>query len=163
MIFSLVIIFILSGFMVSALSTLAMSVSMILGVLMMIMGLIIQMIGVIILYTRAAKTGLVYLLDFAKQDKVIWFFVRSDNTIMITPAIRNIEGFESAPKLKDGIIKHVKSYRLFDHNVRIVREGQHFSTNLDITLYAKYLKSIGIKNMFQVREFQNKGVEYRNE
>jgi len=161
MIFMLLVIFILSGFTLSALSIVAIPISIMFGVLLLFMGLIIQFVGVIIIYTRAAKTGLQHLLDFSRPDKVIWLFVRHDDTILIAPALRNIEGFESSKQLKDGIIKHVKSYRLSDHNVRIVKEGMHFSTNLDMCLYAKYLKNIGIKNIFQANKLKEGNMEFR--
>jgi len=99
-------------------------------------------------------------LDFAHPDKINWLFVRNDDTLMITPALREIESFETAPKLKDALIKHVKSYRLFDHNIRIVKEGQHFSTDLNMCLYAKFLKLKGIKNLLEARKIAYDNKEY---
>ena len=160
MIFALLFIFLLGGFFVTVLATTVISISPVMYVAMIFMGMIIQSIGVIILFTRAHKTGLIHLLEFANPDKINWLFVRNDNTITITPALREIEGFETAPKLKDAVIKHVKSYRFFDHNIRIVKEGQHFSTDLDMCIYAKFLKLKGIQNILQARKM-NVNKEYK--
>jgi len=103
-------------------------------------GIILSCIGMFILIIRAYKTGAIHLLGNSTPDKMIWFFIRRDGNVDIMPAIKKTDGMA---KSKDGtkVIHDLKSYRLFDWNVRFVAEDIGHSTDIDMVLYTKLLKN----------------------
>ena len=72
--------------------------------------------------------------------------------MVITPSMREVEGQLYSPEL-DAQIQDIKSYRLFDHSVRIVPEGIGHSVDLGKCLYAQFLKTkYGFENLREARE-----------
>lgn len=125
-------------------------------ILFFFLGIMISFIGLFILFTRAKKTGAEHILDFGKPGTAIWFYVYRDGTLKITPAIREI-GQTLFSKELDAQINDLKSYKLFDHNVRIVPEGLGHATDLDMVLYTTLLKhKWGFSSLREARE-SNKG------
>jgi len=116
-----------------------------------IIGLILSFFGMMIIHGRAMKTGAIHLLEFGRPNKILWFYVHKDGTITITPAMREVEGQLYSPEL-DAQIHEMKSYRLFDHSVRIVPEGMGHAVDLGMCLYAKFLKTrYGFENLREAR------------
>lgn len=133
-------------------------VSMTLGIplylkmMFFVVGMIISFIGVFLIFIRADKTGAKHLLETGRPDKILWFYVHRDGTIKITPAVREVEGQLYSPEL-DAQIQDMRSYRLFDHSVRIVPEGIAHAINLDMCLYAQFLKTkYGYENLREARQ-----------
>ena len=108
--------------------------------IMFMFGILVTFIGLMILYSRAQKTGTNHLLEFGKPNTLNWFYIHKDGTIKITPAMREVEGQLYSPGL-DAQIRELKSYRLFDHSIRIVPEGIGHAVDLDMVLYANLLKT----------------------
>lgn len=108
--------------------------------IMFLLGCVITFMGLMILLSRAKKTGSNHLLEFGKPGTINWLYVHSDGTIAITPALREVEGQLYSPSL-DAQIKDLKSYRIFDHSIRIVPEGIGHAVDLDMVLYANLLKT----------------------
>jgi len=134
--------------------------------LLFMMGFIISLLGIIILQGRAVKTGACHLLEFGRPDKIIWIYAYRDDTLKITPAMREIGGQIYSPEL-DAQIQDFKSYRLFDHSIRIVPEGIAHAVDLDFILYATLLKTkYGFNNITEARKepkkFQNKKLSFLN-
>lgn len=103
-------------------------------------GAIISCIGLIILRGRAEKTGTIHLLEFGRPGTINWFYFYKDGTIKITPSIRDVEAQLYSKEL-DAQIRELKSYKLFDHTIRIVPEGVGHAADLDMVLYANLFKS----------------------
>lgn len=119
--------------------------------LLFIVGIIIALIGIILPHGRAVKTGTINLQEFGRPGFVNWFYVRPDDTIEITPAVREIEKQTYSKKL-DAMAHEVKSYRIFDHTVRFVPEGIGHSEDLGMCLYAMFLKGKhGFNNLREAR------------
>lgn len=153
MIFLLVYMFFMGGLMLFAMSMFLPPDIPAMGKYMLfMMGSIIAFIGIFILQGRAVKTGAGHLLEFGRPNNIIWFYVHRDGTIKITPAIREIEGQLYSREL-DAQIQDLKSYRLFDHSVRIVPEGIGHAADLDMCLYVTLLKSkYGFNNIREARK-----------
>lgn len=142
------------------------SIPMMLKYLLFMMGFIISLLGIIILQGRAVKTGADHLLEFGRPDKIIWIYAYRDGTLKITPAMREIGGQLYSPEL-DAQIQDFKSYRIFDHSIRIVPEGIGHAVNLDYVLYATLLKTkYGFNNITEARQeskkFKNKRLAFLN-
>ena len=103
-------------------------------------GGVIQFIGFVILHGRADKTGCTHLLEFGKPGTINWLYVYKDGEIKITPSMRDVES-QLYSKDLDAQIRELKSYRIFDHSIRIVPEGVGHATDLDMVLYANLLRS----------------------
>lgn len=152
MIFFLVYIFLFFGIMLIGMgSFLPPNMPIMLNYLLFLMGIMIIFVGMVILQSRASKTGAVHLLEFGRPNTIIWFYVHRDGTVMITPAMREIEGQLYSKEL-DAQIHDLKSYRLFDHSIRFVPEGIGHSVDLDMCLYSTLLKTkFGINNIREAR------------
>ena len=109
-------------------------------VMMFMFGIMVSFIGLIIMHSRAQKTGAIHLLEFGKPGIINWFYIHKDGTIKITPGIREVEGQLYSPSL-DAQIRELKSYRIFDHSIRIVPEGIGHAVDLDMVLYANLLRT----------------------
>jgi len=109
-------------------------------IIMFLFGIVVTLIGLIIIHSRAQKTGAIHLLEFGKPGTINWFYVHKDGTIKITPGMREVEGQLYSPGL-DAQIRELKSYRIFDHSIRIVPEGIGHAVDLDMVLYANLLKT----------------------
>jgi hypothetical protein len=115
-------------------------------------GIVISFIGLFMLYTRAKKTGAEHLLDFGKPGTAIWFYFYRDGTLKITPSIREI-GQTLYSKELDAQINDLKSYKLFDLNIRAVPEGLGHAVDLDMVLYSTLLKNKwGFSSLKEARE-----------
>jgi len=115
-------------------------------------GCVLCFIALFLIQGRALKTGTIHLLDYGKPGTINWLYVHTDGTIEITPSLREVEGQLYSPKL-DAQIKELKSYRIFDHSIRIVPEGVGHAVDLDMVLYANLLRSKnGITNLRQARD-----------
>ena len=125
-----------------------------------IIGVMVIMVGIIILHSRAVKTGCVHILDFPKPETVVWLYAHRDGEISIVPSQRAVEGQLYSPEL-DARIQDLKSYRIFDHQIRIVPEGIGHAVDLDIILYTTMLEAkYGFENLKEARHgfFQNVGL-----
>lgn len=115
-------------------------------------GFIFSFLGILLIHGRALKTGTNHLLEYGRPETIIWFFVNRDGTIKITPAMREVEGALYSKEL-DAVVNDMKSYRLFDHSVRIVPEGLGHTADLDMVLYATLLKTKnGFANIREARK-----------
>ena len=115
-------------------------------------GTILSVFGMIIIHSRANKTGSVHLLEFGRPDRIIWFWVGRDDTVKITPAMKEVEGTNYSKEL-DALVSDIKSYRLFDHSVRFVPEGLGHTADLDMVLYCTILKTkYGFANLREARK-----------
>ena len=103
-------------------------------------GGLISAIGLVILRGRAEKTDAIHILEYGRPGTVNWFYFYKDGTMKITPAIRDVEGQLYSKEL-DAQISELKSYRLFDHSIRIVPEGVGHAVDLDMVLYANLFKT----------------------
>lgn len=120
--------------------------------LLFFMGFLFSFIGIILVQTRATKTGAVHLLEYGRPGTIIWFYVFRDGTMKITPAMREVEGALYSREL-DAQINDLKSYKLFDHSIRIVPEGLGHAVNLDMVLYATLVKKkYGYANIKEARK-----------
>lgn len=108
--------------------------------IMFMFGIMVVFIGLIIIHSRAQKTGAIHLLEFGRPGIINWLYVHKDGTIKITPGMREVEGQLYSPGL-DAQIRELKSYRIFDHSIRIVPEGIGHAVDLDMVLYANLLKT----------------------
>lgn len=123
-------------------------------------GVMVLATGIIILHSRALKTGVVHFLDFPRPERVIWLYAHRDGTIKIVPSQRTVEGQLYSPEL-DARIQDLKSYKIFDHQIRIVPEGIGHAVDLDFILYTTMLESKwGFENLKEARQgfFQNIGL-----
>lgn len=115
------------------------------------MGLLFAMMGLIMLHFRSIKVGANHLISPGRPDKILWFFIHKDDTLRIVPAIRDTEGLSYCKKL-DSEAQELKSYRLFDHSIRIVVEGLGHCVDLKACLYAYFLKTkYGFKSLSEAR------------
>ena len=120
--------------------------------MMFAVGAVIAFAGFILLLIRAKKTGAIHLITPARPGHVLWLYVYADGTAELTPAIRSGESQLYSEKL-DSQVFDVKSYRLADHNFRIVSEVIGQAVDLDYVLYADLLKSkFGFKNLREARK-----------
>ncbi len=103
-------------------------------------GLMMSIMGGFMVWSRAHKTGVFHFLDSARPGDIKWLYAEPDGTIKITAAMREVESSLYSKEL-DALIKDLKSYKLFDHSVRIVPAGIGHSVDLDICLYAHMLKT----------------------
>ena len=145
MIFALVFLFLIMGVCLSGfigLLPLQMQIMIpdIFRFLLFFVGAVISSIGVIILRGRADKTDTIHLLEYGRPGTVNWFYFYKDGTMKITPSIRDIESQLYSKEL-DAQITELKSYKLFDHSIRIVPEGVGHAADLDMVLYANLFKS----------------------
>jgi len=117
-----------------------------------IFGMIICYVSLIMLHGRAIKTGVHHFIEPGRPDKIIWLYVHRDGSIKLTPSMREVEGQLYSKEL-DAQIQDMKSYRLFDHPVRIVPEGTGHAIDLGMCLYAQFLKTkYGFANLREARE-----------
>jgi len=145
MIFALAFLFLIAGiFLCGIMGLMPLQIQMIIPsmfrLVFFFLGGIIASIGLIILRGRAEKTGSIHLLEFGRPGTVNWFYFYKDDTIKITPAIRDVEAQLYSKEL-DAQISELKSYRLFDHSIRIVPEGVGHAVDLDMVLYSNLFKS----------------------
>ena len=167
MIFFLVYIFLFFGMILLMLGGfLPPDIPVMLKYLLFMMGFIISLLGIVILQGRATKTGACHLLEFGRPDRIIWIYAHRDGTLIITPAMREIGGQLYSPEL-DAQIQDFKSYRIFDHSVRIVPSGIGHAVDLDFILYASLLKTkYGFNNITEAREgakkIENKRLAFLN-
>jgi len=145
MIFGLVMMFLIGGILFASLpgllpGSMQLVIPDIFRYLFFMIGTIISFIGFIILKGRADKTGTIHLLDFGRPGTINWLYVYKDGEIKITPSMRDIES-QLYSKDLDAQIRELKSYRIFDHSVRIVPEGVGHASDLDMVLYANLLRS----------------------
>ena len=119
---------------------------------MFIFGMLISFMGLFLIQNRAMKTGVHHLLEPGRPDKIIWFYIYRDDSIKITPSMREVEG-QLYNKELDAQIQDMKSYRLFDHPVRFVPEGTGHAVNLGMCLYAQFLKTkFGFSSLREARK-----------
>lgn len=119
--------------------------------LMLMLGLILSLAGFIMLLIRAQKTGAIHLLKAGRPGTVLWLYIYKDGTAVITPSIRSGESQLYSPELDSQVID-VKSYRLADHNFRIVPEIVGHAVDLDYVMYADLLKTrFGFENLKSAR------------
>jgi len=134
----------------------SMNVPPMLKILLFLVGIIISSVGYIILYGRANKTGAKHLIEPARKGYSLWFYVYRDGSILITPSIRRVEGQLYAPEL-DAQIQDFKSYKIFDHTIRIIPEGIGHAVDLSMVLYTKLLKTkFGFEKLQDARTTANK-------
>jgi len=121
-------------------------------VLLFAFGMMIAYIGLIMVHGRAIKTGVHHFIEPGRPNKIIWLYVYRDGSIKPTPSMREVEG-QLYNKELDAQIQDMKSYRLFDHPVRIVPEGTGHAIDLGMCLYAQFLKTKhGFANLKEARE-----------
>lgn len=137
-------------------------------------GFVLCLVGIVLVQGRAKKTGAEHLLEFGRPNRIIWFYVYKDGTIKITPSMREVEGQLYSKEL-DAQILDFKSYRLFDHSIRIVPEGTGHAVDLGKCLYAMFLRNKhgfinirearekGFKNLFKAKPKPIITQEYANE
>ena len=122
------------------------------------LGFLLPFVGILMMTGRMSKVGIISLLNPAKPNEVIWFYIRKDGTVLITPAFRALEGMTKNPKMSRDLIEggkrlapmvqDLKSYRLFDHQVRFVPEDIGHTVDHRHVLYAKVLKNkYGFENI----------------
>jgi len=145
LIFALAFIFLIAGvFLCGIVGLMPIQIQMVIPdmfrVVFFFLGGIISAIGLIILRGRAEKTGSIHLLEFGRPGTVNWFYFYKDDTMKITPAIRDVEAQLYSKEL-DAQITELKSYRLFDHSIRIVPEGVGHAVDLDMVLYSNLFRS----------------------
>ena len=120
--------------------------------MMFAVGAVIAFAGFILLLIRAKKTGAIHLITPARPGHVLWLYVYADGTAELTPAIRSGESQLYSEKL-DSQVLDVKSYRIADHNFRIVSEQIGQAVDLDYVLYADLLKTkYGFDNLREARK-----------
>ena len=157
MIFGMMILFLIGGLFLSGFVGLLPAetqfmIPMMFRPLFFILGVVISFIGVIILKGRADKTGAIHLLEPGRPGTINWFYVHNDGEIKITPSMRDIES-QLYSKDLDAQIREIKSYRIFDHSIRIVPEGVGHAADLDMVLYANLIRSKwGFENIYGARQ-----------
>ena len=115
-------------------------------------GLTIALIGQLMLFGRAKSTTAIHLLDKPKRNHHLWLYAHRDGSLMFTPGIRNVESQLYSPEL-DAQIQEFKSYRMFDHSIRIVPEGVGHAVDLGMVLYAQLMKNkYGFENIQEARD-----------
>ena len=115
-------------------------------------GMIIAYLGLIMLHGRAVKTGVHHFIEPGRPNRIIWAYVHRDGSIKFTPSMREVEG-QLYNKELDAQIQDMKSYRVFDHPLRIVPEGIGHAVDLGMCLYAQFLKTkYGYANLREARE-----------
>ena len=155
----LMIVMVFFGIVVSNLPWLAGLNNLMLSVLFLMIGCIVALIGQFMIITRAMKTGADQLIDPGNPDKIIWFFIRRDDTVKIIPSVRKAQGLLEA-KGMDAVVHDVKGYRLFDHNIRFVVEGTAHTADAKVALYCHYIKKkFGFRNLGEGREEIFKEIE----
>lgn len=123
-----------------------------LKMILFFVGMILSVMGVIMLWLRATKTGANLLIAPGRPDRILWFYVFKDGTIRIVNAARDVEGFTYSKTL-DTEATEMKSYRLFDHHVRIIPEGIGSATDLGACLYCYFIRTKhGFKSIKDARE-----------
>lgn len=115
------------------------------------LGLLLGIVGLIMLHFRAIKTGANHIIAPGSPNKMILFFIYGDDTLRIMTANRNVSGLIYSKKL-DMNLQDIKSYRLFDHSVRIGLDGLGHSIDMGACGYAQFIKSkYGFKNISEAR------------
>lgn len=131
--------------------------------LFFMVGFVITFLGLFILFTRAKKTGAEHLLEFGRPGTAIWFYAHRDGTIKITPSVREI-GQTLYCKELDAQVNDLKSYKLFDHNIRFVPEGLGHTVDLDMVLYTTLLKDKwGFSNLREARGHRDSKIKIAKE
>ena len=121
-------------------------------ILLFAFGMLVSYMGLIMIHGRAIKTGVHHFIEPGRPNKIMWAYVHRDGSIKFTPSMREVEGQLYCKEL-DAQIQDMKSYRVFDHPVRIVPEGTGHAIDLGMCLYAQFLKTkYGFANLKEARE-----------
>ena len=118
-------------------------------VILFIFGALLWLMSVVMLYNRLDRLGLMALVRPAGPNEVIWFYVRNDGSMIVTPALRKYslsEGMLFNPET-DGWAADLKAYHLADKQVRFVVEDVGKAVDLNYCAYATMLKKTGFENM----------------
>lgn len=106
----------------------------------------------IYLHLRAKKTTVDHILEPRSRGTHNWLYCTSDDELMFTPGIRDVEKSSYSPEI-NAQIQDVQSYIMGDHIVKIVKEGLGHGQDLDIAVYASVLKSKwGFESLREARE-----------
>jgi len=110
-------------------------------------GVLLFVTGFFMLVIRLKKTGANYLIEPGNPDKIIWFYIRKDGTVRITPSFRKAEAMLYNPEM-DAHVPDIRGYQLADHQVRFVLEELGKVVDVDYCMYANVLKSkYGFENL----------------
>lgn len=110
-------------------------------------GSILFVVGQFMILIRLKKTGAIHLLDVGNPDKIIWFYIRKDGTVRITPSIRKAEAMLYNQDM-DAHVPDIKGYQLADHQIRFILEETGSVADLDYCMYANVLRSkYGFENL----------------
>ncbi|GAH35219.1 unnamed protein product, partial [marine sediment metagenome] len=140
MILGLMFMLIMIGYMVTLIGFFMPTPYETLGIFFWMFGIMISFMGGYMVWSRAHKTGVFHFLDPARPGDIKWLYAEQDGSIKITASMREVESSLYSREL-DALIKDLKSYKLFDHSVRLVPAGIGHSADLDICLYTHMLKN----------------------
>ena len=128
-------------------------------ILLFVCGVVFCIVALSSIYSRAKDTTLYYPLEDRKPGEILWLYVYKDYEAIFTPALREIEGYSSSPKLSQQI-KDFKSYRLGNWPFRICPEGVGTSPDLGHCLYVAHAKKEwGVRNIMDLRKLFRKEEE----
>lgn len=120
---------------------------------LLLFGIVLFFMGLLMINIRLNKMGLMSLFEPGNPDKIIWFYIRKDGTIKITPSIRRTETMLFSPDLK-AHIQDVKAYILGDHHIRFVSEISGKCLDTNYAVYANISKSK--YDMHSLKDFLSK-------
>jgi len=159
MIFFLAITLLIGGFCLAAIPVLIpqeLGIPMFLNFILIIFGLVLALVGQIMLYGRAKKTSAIHLINPPRYGEHLWLYAHRDGSLMFTPGVRNVESQLYSPEL-DAQIQEFKSYRMYDHSLRIVPEGIGHAVDLGMILYVQLMKNkYGYESIREAREEANR-------
>ena len=122
-------------------------------ILMFIIGLIFVFVGPLLVHMRAINTTTNHIIEPSKPGRINWLYAYKDGEIMFTPSMREVGSQLYNKELDAQIVADLKSYKMYDHHIRIVPEGLAFSQDLDYVLFADLLKTKhGYENLKEARE-----------
>lgn len=134
--------------------------------LMFAVGAIFVIIGPILVHIRSINTTTNHIIEPGKPGRINWLYAFKDGELIFSPSMREVGSQLYNEKLDAQIVSDLKSYKMYDHNIRIVPEGMAFSQDLDYVLYVNLLKSKhGYESLKEARdgeesiELVNKGGE----
>jgi len=157
MIFLMGYMFMFFGFVIAGIvglmpATMQFQIPMFLRMTMFFFGIILGFVGMFLPHSRALKTGVNHLIEPGTPGLINWFLVYPDGNIKISPSVREVEGQLYSKEL-DAQIQELKSYRIFDHSIRIVLEGSGHAVDLGMCVYTEFLSNkFGFESLREARK-----------
>jgi len=122
-------------------------------ILMFAIGAIFTIIGPVLVHMRAINTTTHHIIEPSKPGRINWLYAYKDGELIFTPSMREVGSQLYNKQLDAQIVADLKSYKMYDHNIRVVPEGLAFSQDLDYVLYADLLKGKhGLENLKEARQ-----------